>query len=78
MSEEAGLYLCVHPLNRQHTAILRQLTRVGWQAQRMGMEVRDTPPGEAAEAALRALDDLEDAIAGARAKIIEEAGDDNA
>ena len=73
MSETRAPYILTAADNRRHTAILRQLTRVGWQAQRMGMETRDVLASAAATEALRQLDDLQEAIERARAKIIEEA-----
>jgi hypothetical protein len=61
------------PGQHRHTAILRVLSHVGWQAQRMGMDLYGVPPVQAAGAALRALDDLQAAIERARRRITEEA-----
>jgi hypothetical protein len=61
------------PGQHRHTAILRRLTRIGWQAQRMGMEVREVDPARAPAAALQALDDLIEAATCARAAIAREA-----
>lgn len=74
MTETPATYHLTSTLDRRHTAILRILTPLGWQAQRMAMETRDVRPAQAAEAALAQLDDLQEAIERARRLIIEEAG----
>lgn len=55
---------------RQQSEVLRALTQLGWQAQRMAMEARDAPPTRTLDVALAALDELQEAIARARARIV--------
>jgi hypothetical protein len=71
MTETPATYT-ITVAQRRHTAILRRLTPLGWQAQRMGMDVRDVDPSQAPAAALQALDDLIEAATRARAAIVRE------
>lgn len=57
MSEQPVTYT-ITAAQRRHTAILRRLTPLGWQAQRMAMEISYVDPARAPSFALRALDNL--------------------